>query len=100
MQDNATSPENAVTVTALSKPTGFTNELRYIQSDHLGGRSGITGRGAPSCPLLQDRGMMEGPGEHARPVDYVCDVPVPGRALVCQAPVTEPEGLPTFLEQR
>jgi uncharacterized protein YyaL (SSP411 family) len=49
-------------------------------------------------PLLQDRGLVEGQGERAHPAAYVCDVPVPGRAFVCQAPVTEVEALRQLLE--
>jgi uncharacterized protein YyaL (SSP411 family) len=40
-------------------------------------------------PLLQDRSLVEG-----RPTAYMC------REFVCQAPVTEPEGLQAQLKQR
>ncbi len=48
-----------------------------------------------------NRGLVNG-----QAAAYVCDAPVPGRALpspaglACQAPVTEPEGLRAQLEQR
>jgi len=46
-----------------------------------------------AVPLLQDRGLEKGAGEHARPAAYVC------RGFVCQKPVTEPEGLGALLDR-
>jgi uncharacterized protein YyaL (SSP411 family) len=63
----------------------------------------VVALGAPApedaqVPLLQDRGLVEGQGERAHPAAYVCDVPVPGRAFACQAPVIEVEALRRLLE--
>jgi uncharacterized protein YyaL (SSP411 family) len=48
--------------------------------------------GGPSAhpsdvPLLRNRGLVEGQGEHARPAAYMC------RAFACQAPVADPDRL-------
>jgi uncharacterized protein YyaL (SSP411 family) len=60
----------------------------------------VVALGAPSAqgaqvPLLQDCGLVDG---HA--AAYICDVPVPGRASACRAPVTNVAALRTQLEQR
>jgi uncharacterized protein YyaL (SSP411 family) len=49
----------------------------------------VVALGGPSAhpsdvPLLRNRGLVEGQGEHARPAAYVC------RGFACQAPVTDP----------
>jgi uncharacterized protein YyaL (SSP411 family) len=59
----------------------------------------VVALGAPSAqpqvvPTLQDRGLVEG-----RAAVYVCDAPVPGRAFICQAPVTDAEALQVQLQQ-
>jgi uncharacterized protein YyaL (SSP411 family) len=55
---------------------------------------GAPGAQTPAVPLPQDRGLVEGPGEHAHAAVYVC------HDFVCQAPVTEREGLQGQLERR
>ncbi len=49
----------------------------------------------PTVPLLQDRGLVDG-----QATAYVCDAPSPGRAFVCQAPVTKPAKLQAQLAPR
>jgi uncharacterized protein YyaL (SSP411 family) len=56
----------------------------------------VVALGGPSAhlsdvPLLRNRGLVEGQGEHARPAAYVC------RAFACQAPVTSPLALEQLL---
>jgi len=56
----------------------------------------VVALGGPSAhlsdvPLLRNRGLVEGQGEHARPAAYVC------RDFACQAPVTTPEALEGLL---
>jgi hypothetical protein len=56
----------------------------------------VVALGGPSAhpsdvPLLRNRGLVEGQGEHARPAAYVC------RAFACQAPVTDPLSLKQLL---
>jgi hypothetical protein len=52
----------------------------------------VVALGAPdrdtAVPLLQDRGLVDG-----QAAAYVCDAPVPGHPLACQAPVTAPQAL-------
>jgi uncharacterized protein YyaL (SSP411 family) len=56
----------------------------------------VVALGGPSAhpsdvPLLRNRGLVEGQGEHARPAAYVC------RAFACQAPVTSQLSLKQLL---
>jgi uncharacterized protein YyaL (SSP411 family) len=55
---------------------------------------GTPGADETSVPLLQDRELVEGQGELARPAAYVC------RNFTCQAPVTEPEALAALLRRK
>jgi hypothetical protein len=48
----------------------------------------------PVVPLLRNRGLVEGQGEHARRAAYLC------RAVACQAPVTDPLALEQLLGAR
>jgi uncharacterized protein YyaL (SSP411 family) len=70
-------PENAGTQALLNVVRGG---YRPFQVVALGGPNAH-----PSdVPLLRNRGLVEGQGEHARPAAYV------SRAFACQAPVTDP----------
>jgi uncharacterized protein YyaL (SSP411 family) len=54
---------------------------------------GAPTRETPSVPLLAHRDLVAG-----QPAAYVCDMPVPGHAFACQAPVVTPEALRILLE--
>jgi uncharacterized protein YyaL (SSP411 family) len=77
-------PEAADTQALLNVVRGG---YRPFQVVALGGPSAHTS----DVPLLRNRGLVEGQGEHARPAAYVC------RAFACQAPVTSPLALEQLL---
>ena len=75
-------------VVALGSPHGQRldrDDVQLAQARQLPSSAADDVGSIAAVPLLQDQGLAYGLA-----AAYVCDAPVPGRALACKAPVTNP----------